>query len=62
MPKDMAIVMGAVGAEADKRDPGQTRRLGPLGGSKPKWPRNESPIQRSPGPRRPPPGAGTHIH
>ena len=27
-PKDMPIVMGAVGAEVDTHDPGQTRRLG----------------------------------
>ena len=59
MPKDMPIIMGAMGAEEDKRDPGQTRPLGPLGGAKPKRPRYELPIPRTPGPRRPPPGAGT---
>ena len=59
MPKDMPIVTGAIGAEADKHDPGQTPRLEPLGGAKPKRPRYELPIPRTPGPRRPPPGAGT---
>ena len=34
MPKDIPVVTGAVGAEADTRDPGQTRRSGPLRGAK----------------------------
>ena len=59
MPKDMPVVMGAVGAEADTRDLGQTHRLGPLSGAKPKRPRFELPIQQTPGPRRLPPCAGT---
>ena len=59
MPKDMPIVTGAVRAEADTRDPGQTCRLRPLSGAKLKRPRYELPIQRTSGPRRLPPGAGT---
>ena len=38
VPKDIPIVTGAVGAEADTPDPGQPRRRGPLGGAKPKRP------------------------
>ena len=59
MPKDIPVVTGAVGAEADTSDPGQTRRLGPLSGAKPKRPRFELPIQQTPGSRRPPPDTGT---
>ena len=58
MPEDIPAITGAVGAEADTRGPGQTRRLGPLSGAKPKRPRFGS-IRQTPGPRRPPPGAGT---
>ena len=58
MPDDRSIITGTVGAEADKRDPGQTNRFGPLGGAKPKRPRFELPIPRTLGPRRMPPGAG----
>ena len=43
----------------DERDPGQTRRLGSLGGAKPKRPRYGLPILRTPGQRGPPPRAGT---
>ena len=59
MPDDRPIITGAIGAEADKRDPGLTSRFGSLGGAKPKRPRFELPIPRTPGPRRMPPGAGT---
>ena len=59
MPKDIPVVMGAVGAEADTSDPGQTRRLGPLSVAKPKRPRFELPIQQTPGSHRPPTNAGT---
>ena len=33
MPDDRPIITGAVGVEADKRDPRQTNRFGPLDGS-----------------------------
>ena len=59
MPKDIPVITGAIGAEADMHDPGQTRRLGPLGGAKPKRPRFELPIQQTPGLLRLLPGAGT---
>ena len=59
MPEDIPVVTGAVGAEVDMRDPGQTGRLGPLSGAKPKRPRFELPIRQTPGPCRSPPGAGT---
>ena len=60
MPKYIPVITGAVGAEADTHDPGQTRRrLGPLSGAKPKRPRFELPIQQIPGPRRLPPDVGT---
>ena len=45
--------------KADERDPARTRRLGSLGGAKPKRPRDELPILQTQGPRIPPPGAGT---
>ena len=44
MPDDRSITTGAVRAEADKRDPGQTNRFGPPGGAKPKRPRFELPF------------------
>ena len=59
MPRDIPVVTGTVGTEADTLDPGQTRRLWPPNGAKPKLPRYDLPIQRTPGPRRPLPGAGT---
>ena len=57
--KDIPIVPGAVGVEADTTDPGQPRRLGPLGGAKPKRCTYELPTQRTPGPGRSLPGTGT---
>ena len=48
MPKYIPVVMGAVGAEADTRKPGQTCRLGPLSGAKPKLLRFGLPIQQIP--------------
>ena len=51
------VVTGAVGAEADTRNPGQTRRLGLLSRAKPKRPRFGLPIQQTPGSRRPLPDA-----
>ena len=59
VPKNIPIVTGAVGAEADTPDPGQPLRLGLLGGAKPKWFTYEQPTQRTPGPGRSLPGAGT---
>ena len=59
VPEDRPIITGAVAAEADERDPGRTRLLRSLGGAKPKRPRDGLPIPRTPGPRKPPPGAGT---
>ena len=58
LPDDLPIIMGAVGAEVDKGDPGQTNRFGPPGGAKPKRPRFELPFPRTPGPHRIPPGTG----
>ena len=55
MLDDRPIITGAIGAEADRHDPGQTTRFGSLGGAKPKRPRFELPIPRTPGPRRMPP-------
>ena len=55
MPKDIPVVTGAVGTEADTHDLEQTRRLGPLSGAKRKRPRFELPIQQTLGPHRPPP-------
>ena len=40
IPEDVPVVTGAAGAEADKRDPAQTRRSGPQSRAKPKWPRS----------------------
>ena len=57
--KDIPIVPGAVGAEADPPDPGQTRRLGPLCGAKPKRCTYDPPTQRTPGPGGSLPGTGT---
>ena len=59
VPKDISVVTGAVGAEADTPDPGQSRRLGPLGGAKPKRCTHELPTQRTPGPGWSLPGTGT---
>ena len=59
MPDDRPIITGAVGAEADNCDPGQTNRFGPLGGAKPKRPRFELPIPRTLGLVRQSPGTGT---
>ena len=47
--EDRSIITGAIGAEADERDPGWTRRLGSLGRAKPKQPRNGLLIPRTPG-------------
>ena len=58
MPDDRPIITRAIGAEAGKRDPGQTKRFRPLGKAKPKRPRFELAIPRTPGSRRMPPGAG----
>ena len=57
--KDIPIVTGAVGVEADTPDPGQPRRLGHLGGAKPKRPTFELPTAPTPGTARSLPGAGT---
>ena len=59
IPKDIPIVPGAVGAEADTPDLGQQRRLGPPGGAKPKGCRYELPTQQTPGPGRSLPSTGT---
>ena len=61
MPKDIPVVKGAVGAEADTRDPGQTRQLRPLSRAKPKRPKFELPIRKTPAPRRPLPVVGTQL-
>ena len=61
MPDDRPIITGAIGAEVDKHDLGQTSRFGSLGGAKPKRPRFELQIPRTPGPHRMPPGAGTRL-
>ena len=61
MLDDRPIITGAAGAEADKRDLGQTSRFGSLGGAKPKQPRFELPSSQTPGPLRIPPGAGTQL-
>ena len=49
MPEDRPIIKGAVGAQMDKRDPGQTSRFGSLGGAKPKRPRDHTACRREPG-------------
>ena len=45
--KDVPIIMGAIGVEADTLDLGQKRRLGPLSGARPKLPAYELPIQQT---------------
>ena len=47
MPDERPIIMGAIGAEADERDPGQTNRFGSLGGAKLKWLKFELPIPQT---------------
>ena len=56
MHKDIPIVTGAVG---DTPDPGQPRRLRPLGGVKPKRPMYELPTPPTLSPGQSLPGAGT---
>ena len=58
MPDERPIITGAVGEEAGEHDPGQTNLFGCLGGAKPKRPKFEVPIPRTPGPCRMPPGTG----
>ena len=58
MMEERPIITGAVGAEADEQDPGQTNRFGSLGRAKPKQPKFELAIPRTPGPRGMPPGTG----
>ena len=58
VPKHIPIVTGAVGAETVTPDPAQTRRLGPMGGAKPKRPKYELSIRPTPGPGRLVSGSG----
>ena len=58
-PRDnRPIITGAVGADADKRDPAQTNRFESLSRAKRKRARFELLILRTPGPCRMPSGAG----
>ena len=61
MPNNIPVVTGSIGAEADMSDLGQTRRLRPLSGAKPKRPRFELLFQQTPGSRRPLPDAGIQL-
>ena len=59
VPKDIPIVPGAVGTEADTPDPRQPRRHRPLGGAKPKRCTYELLTEKTTGPGRSLPGTGT---
>ena len=57
--KDVPIISGAVNLYAVDPDPGTQRRVGPLNGAKPKWPRHGFPtVPHTPEPHRQLPGAG----